>query len=641
MSSLPEKKNAVEGERIEDRPLIEVGQWYWMKGESGKWDWFGCVTHLGSNYVRLEAVGGNYERIHLSEFESVTKREQDPESVIRGRMTFYQENVQHKLGQIKEITARLGLDPRQSSSAPTSQSRELSTFNAMPDLKKYKKELIKAKDKTLPQLFKEVEKDHEALAEWMTARTIPMKAMAGGLEDAVEKIEDRVFNVSLYAGLTEEVERIKDGAPAAASEKLRLFQRMAFMDEECLANYRHGGMEFADIEEFDAWLLEPENLDRLLPWPRCMVAFRVRRHHKFRDCDGTLAQAFVNFRLERADKSTFMYIRNGGAVYRMTCELEFGEHIFPSAHQVDFTEPLMAKDHARAIDDIITKRHWEELCRERDEKQRIHDAWEKEHGHDETKSNPHWISSFDDPRRTYEPFNKSSVYYDDMEEIVAKQLKYYNRIALILQGLFDRSEVLHPHPPAKLWSPGGMEALVELVYDGAGAIHYGNPPDIKAYLARVNQSLGKGCFTIGQEDAWERREAEIENHRWNSRSTKDHEKYHPYGDPGPGYIAQIQEWQRTGMAIYRWTRERRSYGSYWDYRDKDRPIPCVIRVPADKLFNVSGYKPGDFRQFYQDPRTRAQYLEWAPLLIAAEEWHAGNLELDGNLKVKKKARRKS
>lgn len=48
----------------------------------------------------------------------------------------------------------------------------------------------------------------------------------------------------------------------------------------------------------------------------------------------------------------------------------------------------------------------------------------------------------------------------------------------------------------------------------------------------------------------------------------------------------------------------------------------AIQVDAARLLNVSAYTPGDYRQFYDDPRTRADYLEWAPLLLAAEDWHA-------------------
>ena len=59
----------------------------------------------------------------------------------------------------------------------------------------------------------------------------------------------------------------------------------------------------------------------------------------------------------------------------------------------------------------------------------------------------------------------------------------------------------------------------------------------------------------------------------------------------------------------------------YDKRDSSQ-IQTKIVVNVDTLFNVSAYKPGDFKQFYSDPRTRAEYLQWAPLLLTAENWHA-------------------
>ena len=57
----------------------------------------------------------------------------------------------------------------------------------------------------------------------------------------------------------------------------------------------------------------------------------------------------------------------------------------------------------------------------------------------------------------------------------------------------------------------------------------------------------------------------------------------------------------------------------WGGRDEET-IPCSIKVPEEKLFNVSAYKPGDYKQFFQDSRTRAGYLKWAALLLSAEEY---------------------
>src|SRR5204863_1644461 len=118
----------------------------------------------------------------------------------------------------------------------------------------------------------------------------------------------------------------------------------------------------------------------------------------------------------------------------------------------------------------------------------------------------------------------------------------------------------------------------------------------------------------------------------------DQGHYRPYGNPGPGYISKIAKWNpRKRTAVYRWDRECQSWGYYGKRRHGD-PIPTLITVPEEKLFNVSGYVSGDFRQFYVDPRTRAHYLQWAPFLLAAEEYHAGNMEL-GDEKLKKKGRK--
>lgn len=79
---------------------------------------------------------------------------------------------------------------------------------------------------------------------------------------------------------------------------------------------------------------------------------------------------------------------------------------------------------------------------------------------------------------------------------------------------------------------------------------------------------------------------------------------------------------------FRWMRER--LRTKW-VRDPDRfgymtpdhsLIGTKFRCPLKKLLNLDGYLPGDYKQFYEDPRTRADYLKWAPLLLAAEDYYA-------------------
>jgi hypothetical protein len=85
--------------------------------------------------------------------------------------------------------------------------------------------------------------------------------------------------------------------------------------------------------------------------------------------------------------------------------------------------------------------------------------------------------------------------------------------------------------------------------------------------------------------------------------------------------------------VYEWTRKSQRGKKRWvpspnrpgwgrHVRDYD-DIPVRMEVPIGEVFNVSAYTPGDYRQFFEDPRTRRDYLQWAPILLAAEEYHAG------------------
>lgn len=125
-----------------------------------------------------------------------------------------------------------------------------------------------------------------------------------------------------------------------------------------------------------------------------------------------------------------------------------------------------------------------------------------------------------------------------------------------------------------------------------------------------------------------RREAVRENERqardWRNRNPSHYKRYRPNNDPGPGLVSTMRRWKsKTHRAVFAWMRERQSY-RWWG---SDAPIQCSIEVPADQLLNVSAYTPGDYKQFFNDPRTRENYLQWAPMLLAAEEYHAGNIVL--------------
>jgi hypothetical protein len=243
-----------------------------------------------------------------------------------------------------------------------------------------------------------------------------------------------------------------------------------------------------------------------------------------------------------------------------------------------------------------------------------------------------WVSDYNPYRSQVEnvqQYHPDSVSFDDMTAYVQEQIAQHNRIALLLQGLFDRSEVFHPHPVWHVWTPDGFAQSVELVYDQSRALApSAAPPDFEEYRARLNATIKVGSHTVGQEDYWEEVEAERENAKYRGDRHYRHRRYRPYDDPGPGYIARVAT---AGRKVCRFTWEKapswrtvHKRRSDWGFRgDEDRPIRRALAVPQNRLLHVDAYTPGDFRLFFNDPRTRADYLQWAPYLLAAEDWQAG------------------
>lgn len=638
---------------------VQRGQWYWVSSTERVWDdkkrkhvdkptrWLACVMGVGTNHARLEEPGNEGAgtrtiRVHFDEFWEMLEREENPEPVIQERVAHFQKLATEHLAEIKAITARLGVSPRQGieHSASSGSGGELMVLSGQTDMKAYENALVLAKEKELPELFKKVKHANQQVVRWMTASSLPLIAMASDMEDVIEEINGRIFNVSLYAGLAEKVKKCADGAPAGYDEKLHVMQRRLYADEECIAGYKQGGISIESLEDFDAWLCEPDNRDRILPFPRCMVAVRIRRDPKEREWDGTIGGALLNFQLKEEDKTTLLYIRNGEQVHRLVSSLEFDEMIFPDQGEFDPSEPMMAKLFCGRVQEMITRALYEQMEAEEIERQRNEAQWEKDNPAKDWNEKEKGYRGFANPYRDvfrrfnandWHPFDPTSVYFDDVADELRAKVEKYNRIAVLIQGLFDRSEVLHPHPPVKTWTAEGFAAAIKLVYDGQFVLHAGEAPDFEEYRRACNESLCATSVVIGQEDVWLKREAEKENKRierdWRQSNKRYHEKFRPYGNPGPGYISTMSDWKpRARKATFVWHRDRLRDGGYFSGKAAGDKLEVSIQVDGDELFNVSAYKPGDFKRFFRDARTRKQYLKWAKLLITAEEYHAGKVK---------------
>lgn len=629
----------------EARP--EVASWWWVSGDDKdrEYDrdgrWLGCVIEVGSNYVMLEGVHHQC-RLAIPDLYETCEPEADPRPFIDGKVGRHRAAVRELMGEIRQVCARLGV-PVQHALAPTEvASQALATTAGVGNVLEYKTALVLAKDKELPELYKAVEKHHAEMAAWMKAELIPAEAELEAARQYTKVIAGKINTVELYAGLQEQLVCVREGAPAGPDERLHLMQRRCYMDEECLARYEAGGMDFQDVSDFDRWLGRTENLTRLLPYERCIVAFRVRRHKKHYE---ELA-AFIEFNYDRENTRTFLYIRNGRQLHRMETSIEFGEHLFPKREDSDLLgdeEIWFRATSSTSVDFISGRQRAARIQLRKQERRRLAAKLRQWRAAGKPKGDWTYIAIDDDGYRrapgtshhqrgepwrhfssegllvdSYDLLTPECIYHDDaMRKVQAATLEH-NRIAVIVQGLLDRSTCLHPHPPWKIWTPEGFAAGVELVYDVSRAITPGEAPSWEGYRAQLNQSTRPGCYTIGQARAWKAAMEEKYGRKWRD--------YARTGN-GPSRIDMVHEVKRDGSCEFRFSRDR--VKPKW-VPNPDRPgwmkpawpeIPMSWWCAPEHLTCVDGYVPGDFHMFYDDARTRELYVQWAPILLAAEDWH--------------------
>jgi len=681
--------------RADDRPAI--GSWWWVDDsadtshkpteydEPGR-KYIGCVTELGSNYAKLEGVRFN-DRIALDDFHKLCAFEPNPGAYFDTKIGFHKTEVRKLTSEIQKLCRELGVPMYQALAVVDEPSQALAVVHGTADVNRYEKALVKAKEKTLPELYKLIQKQHELMSTWMRAEMIPAQADLEHAKQATAVIGHKIHTVELYAGLQEKLVQVRKGKPAPNDTKVHVMQRRHYMDEECLIRYEAGGMSFDDIEAFDKWLARDDNMFRLLPHDRTILAFRIRKFTRQWGDGEFSVESFISLmHEEKENKRTFLYIRNGRQLWRLSTSVDFEAELFPSREDSD----LLGDDSLWVRKDgsegwghtpllITGRRHaaWiESWKKEKARHERELAQWKaagKPNGEWSRKLEPddpnfgrmqirvvgggnerrpapgYWLEdgkpeesgNLRDPDyKRYKLLTPHSIYYDD----AIKQIRTYafeqNRIAIIVQGLLDRSLCLHPHPPWRIFTPEGFAAGIELVYDVSRALNpSSSPPSWENYRAQLNKSIKVGAYTIGQYRAWK-----VETERRDGRDSSHWEFRERHGD-GPDVIAEVIKVRADGACLFRWTRARlrgvwRPHPTKPGWRQRQWPeIEMSWWCPREHLTCVSAYTPNDFRMFFDDPRTREQYLKWAPILLRSEDWHAERVITEGQANRKKKRRR--
>jgi hypothetical protein len=333
-----------------------------------------------------------------------------------------------------------------------------------------------------------------------------MMAVIAPMQKMVKRLEETIWTVNLYLGRDEEIKVLREGDTCPADEPLVIRQLVLAMDEETAINPEEHGIDARNIEEFDAWILaDPAHLDQVLPERKGVVALvpRYRSKHE--------ADPWTQMRMDEANEQTYFLIRNGDALYRIWTAFNVGRHLVP-------------------VSDEFSSFFYQDTF-----------SWEK---HETFKI----------------PITPGSHAWLKAEESADERRRHYMRVALILQGLIDRTTVFHPLPPEGL-SFGDPETYkrdaIKFIYDAEGLLTTGRE-EFREWQRRLNAQLRPGMRFIG---AFNTDDFQHDRYEYNHR----HTRISPPGAPFPGSDVLHTIERRDGdKLIFLYERDDKIYHrDYW------------------------------------------------------------------------------
>ena len=566
------------------------------------------VEEVYSNHVRFYRHGedghGFYEQIAHHEILARSH----PEPAWREHILKDMEDVQLA---IREKTAALledaikknALPPTGQDAAPSASGLELSLRVVAPAKQKADLMSVQANLRETQKEIAELAKEYAGLCKNLVGGEM---AVMHRTADSLKVLEDKIFVVEVYAGLQEHVRQIAEGQPAPSDTRITVRQSMLYMDEETLIDWERGGMDYTKLHAFDEWVVRPRNLNRVLPEKRGVVAFRVRRNEKDYGRPENIGDAMRMMAENEENFRTYLLLRNGENVFRIASGVSFSPRLIPMRNE--FEDAFRDED------------RWHYTKAERDA------ATVREIGPDH----------FD---------------YDKKVNDLKKRLGGYNKIVVLIQGLLDRSDVFHPHLPINLSLPGAIDEWLNLVRDEEDVVEY-NGVHWRKYFEDRRAMIQPGtiiyCQHIDFNRSWrdDNRPHIIKVEKLRKCNAGDRAKYNTYNSRAyqrgrREYDAiDVPELGTPGVEVS-WTFDVERYSKAYTIPVPEKPgyysrrhwTESVTRrqwLPLSQTYNVSDYRPGDFKFFLADRRQKAEYAKWTHPCFEAEDYYRNLNKLDTN-----------
>jgi hypothetical protein len=265
-----------------------------------------------------------------------------------------------------------------------------------------------------------------------------LEGYIANIKRVVSRVMNVIHTIELYLGIDEEIFQIQEGEKASADEPISFRQQVLYMDEE-VAVYDEGGLDFKDISVFDEWLLKDDHYKILVPEQKCIVVFQPRRYYKDYGKEDYRISSAKN---EANLRSSYILIRNGDNLYRIFTEKIFiPDCLFPKRNELQDIMEKMSK----VVDE-----------------------------------NSAWAS------REIESKEKT-------ETILGE----FKKRAVMMQGLIDRTEILHPLPDGKV-SMFNLDASgdkIRFIYDAEAMLPSGRKT-FAEWKKEINDKIDVGSRVL-------------------------------------------------------------------------------------------------------------------------------------------------
>lgn len=416
------------------------------------------------------------------------------------------------------------------------------------------KQLLAAKRSELFAKQREMEIAAENARKQMEAAQRAAEAAMAPLKKELQRMAEGIWTVGLYLGVDEEIVPLRGGKPAPIGTPITVRQQVLAMDEECIIAAEDGGIDVRDIESFDEWILaSPSHLQQVLPEEKGVVAILPSRQQR------SYGDPWMSAALNEANKQTWFLIRNGEKLYR-----------------------LLAKDFNVGPRLIPTKDEFTAYFRK--------DRW----GNAIQPGTSAWAAA---------------------EEAAGAKQRHYMRVALILQGVIERTNAFDPIPE-------GLSLLTLEAYDSGQIVTVSDDEKVLTssrkpffeWLKERNALLRPGMRIVGAFNSESFRYAnEREGYHRHSRLYPETAEL-----PPSNTVLYVEQNSRKEMVC----RYERASESIWDassytYRPAQQRASVTL-FPMDKfIIPIDLVTVAEMEEYISARSERANYLTLVPLLRAA------------------------